>query len=290
MINALAEPTLERIQAYVNDCNFNAGDVNYGASEFDLTQGGEAKLWDERCQSVAALQNSPHDVLADGQALQARCDDPRLQAQMSSVGIFATAATLDRVWRAAPGRPAPVAPENRVNLPPVPIEVLPPAPAAVMITTLPPTTAAPMVVRRQNSCLGTFTLFSSLEMVVNSVSRNSSSTAPQREKEHRQCDAVQDWQLGHDKHRQPMFGYRGRCNSFNGKRHNWWLHAHWWKRYSGLWMSLPTNLTRLLSVLAMHVWMQTCVQTLGVTGDRTEGNAAAFAPFMKPLELLKDKF
>lgn len=159
MINALAEPTLERIQAYVNDCNFNAGDVNYGAGEFELTQGGEAKLWDERCQSVAALQNSPHDVLADGRALEARCDDPRLRAQLSSVGIFATAATLDRVWRAAPGRPAPVAPENRVVLPPVPIEVLPPAPApVVIITTLPPTTAAPTrAAPQEDSCLGTFT-------------------------------------------------------------------------------------------------------------------------------------
>lgn len=109
---------------------------------------------------------------------------------MSTVGIFATAAALDRVWRAAPGRPTPVpAPDNKVVLPPVSIEVLPPAPAPVRITTIRPTTAAPTTAA-PDSCVGTFTF--TLQLGVAGEQHEQTfilHSAPEGHQQSLQCDA-----------------------------------------------------------------------------------------------------
>lgn len=180
---ALAEPTLERLVAYTTECNFRSSDVDLGAGDLQLTKSGESKLWDEHCQGVLALQDSPDDVYADAQALLVECPNLRLKAQMNPVGVFGTTGALDRVWRSAPGRP-PRQPRQPVEaeLPPVPIEILPPAPTITVTTTPPttPTTAAP------DSCIGTVSFTLSLGEVDQTFTLGN---APEGKLERLQCDA-----------------------------------------------------------------------------------------------------
>lgn len=195
MVNALAEATLARLVAYQTECQFNAGDVNFGGEvdfsngQFDLTDNGQAKLWVEHCQHVPALQNIPDDVYADAQALQSQCPDhARLNAQLNSMGIFGTTQVLDHFWRAcrdagmttcAPlpttTTPTPQSPSH--VLPETPIEALPAAPAAAP-------TEAP------DSCIGTFTftvqLSNSNQQYEQSLTLQS---APEGAVRHLQCDA-----------------------------------------------------------------------------------------------------
>lgn len=178
-IMVLAEPTMERLAAYESECKFSPGDVDLGQSEFQLTNAGKAKIWDEQCQSASALQDAPDDLYADAEALAQECPDARFSSQINPVGIFGTVGGLDKIWREAPGRPPWQPGHHDEVLPPVPIEVLPPAPTLIVTTTLPPTTAAP------DSCTGTYTFTLSLGEYAQTFTLGS---APEGKLENLQCD------------------------------------------------------------------------------------------------------
>lgn len=194
-VNALAEATMARIVAYQSECDFNAGHVDFGGhvdytdGQFDLTPEGRSKLWEEHCQHVAVLQDSPLDVFSDAQALQVECPDHRrLRAQLSSVGIFATAQVLDHFWRACrdAGLGSCAPPRTTTTRAPRPWEEG--SDFRMRLTTLPTTTAAPT--EAAASCIGTFTFTVQLsngnEQYEQSLTVHD---AAEGAEEHLQCDA-----------------------------------------------------------------------------------------------------
>jgi len=98
----VTEPTMERLITYTDACGFNAGDVDFGSSQFDLTGPGRAKIAAESCQDQRLLTCGAHDIAGQARQVAARCGGDRiLEAQMAPAGIFGTASALDAIWRAA---------------------------------------------------------------------------------------------------------------------------------------------------------------------------------------------
>lgn len=97
----IAEPTMERLLTYTDGCGFNAGDVDFTSSQFELTGPGRAKFAADSCQEQKLLTCGAHDISGQARHVAARCGDPIFEAQMLPAGIFGTASALDAVWRDA---------------------------------------------------------------------------------------------------------------------------------------------------------------------------------------------